>query len=825
MKTYKIFAKDNDLEMPHEAPHRKLAYRAACESIVLLKNDGVLPVRTDAIALYGAGAAMTIKGGTGSGEVNERHSISIWEGMKKAGCDITTESWLSDYQKDYADGLAQFEKRISDSLKSLDIATYMNLFLQSYSYPFGRPITTEDVENSDTDTCIYVVARQSGEGHDRKLEEFMLSEEEREHIRFCTSHYEKTIVVLNVGSSFDVCFMDEIPGINALIYFCQQGSAGGEAFADIISGKVTPSGKLTDTWVRSYDDVPFGHEYSHLNGHLDNEDYKESIYVGYRYYDTFGVEPYFPFGYGLSYSQFNISYEHIHMYDGGCVAVTVRVTNTSDTFSGKEVVQLYASCPAGKLDKEYQRLVAFAKTGNLAPGESEELILMFPIQYLTSFNPDTKETLMEKGRYLLRIGSHSRNTQICAALDLTEDFIFEKHKEICPLKKPLDVLKSDNTLMPDYKLANDDILTITADMIDTVVHTYEDLPVTTNRQVLKQLKALKPHERIDLVVGAGLKDMLLNSSYVKVPGVAGNTTSKFVGKGIPNLALADGPAGIRVQRRFTITKNGTAKMIDMQFDMMKYLPNFVKKLFCGNEKTDKIYYQFTTAFPVANAMAQTWNEDLWIEMGNAIGEEMQTYGITFWLAPGVNIHRNPLCGRNYEYFSEDPILSGLIASAINNGVTSVPGRFVTLKHFAANNQEDNRNHVSSNVDERALREIYLKPFEIPVRESLIGSVMTSYNKLNGVYTSNSKDLLTHVLRNEWGFDGLVMTDWTTTAKGQSDPALCMTAGNDLIMPGSERDKKCIKKAVLDGSLSTRDVNRCAANVLQAIQNSAISIKD
>ena len=207
---------------------------------------------------------MTIKGGTGSGEVNERHSISIWEGMKKAGCDITTESWLSDYQKDYADGLAQFEKRISDSLKSLDIATYMNLFLQSYSYPFGRPITTEDVENSDTDTCIYVVARQSGEGHDRKLEEFMLSEEEREHIRFCTSHYEKTIVVLNVGSSFDVCFMDEIPGINALIYFCQQGSAGGEAFADIISGKVQPSGLLPiqlpadmDTVETHCEDLPF----------------------------------------------------------------------------------------------------------------------------------------------------------------------------------------------------------------------------------------------------------------------------------------------------------------------------------------------------------------------------------------------------------------------------------------------------------------------------------------------------------------------------------------------------------------------------------------
>ena len=450
---------------------------------------------------------------------------------------------------------------------------------------------------------------------------------------------------------------------------------------------------------------------------------------------------------------------------------------------------------------------------------------MFPLEYLTSFNPDTKETLMEKGRYLLRIGSHSRSTQICAALELAQDIIFEKHHEICPVKKPLNVLKSVSASSKDVQLTENNILIVRPDMIQTIVHTYNSLPISTDKHILKQLKSLKPHERIELVVGAGLKDMLLNSSYIKVPGVAGNTTSKFIDKGIPNLALADGPAGIRIQRRSTITKNGTAKMIDMQFDMMKFFPNFIKKIFCGNEKTDKIYYQFTTAFPVANAMAQTWNEDLWMEMGNAIGEEMEEYGITFWLAPGVNIHRNPLCGRNFEYYSEDPILSGLIASAINNGVTSVPGRFVTLKHFAANNQEEHRNHVSSNVDERTLREIYLKPFEIPVRESKIGAVMSSYNKLNGVYTSNSKDLLTHVLRNEWNFEGLVMTDWTATANGQSNPALCMSAGNDLIMPGSEMDKKCIKKAVLNGSLSTRDVNRCAANVLQAIKNSAISTSD
>ena len=822
MKKYITFARDNDNEMSHEAPHRNLAYRAASESIVLLKNDGVLPVHTDAIALYGAGAAMTIKGGSGSGEVNERHSISIWEGMEAAGCEITTTAWLSDYIEEYQNGLKAFEDRISKALKSLDVSTYMGLFLQSYSYPYGRPITLEDVKKSETDTCIYVIARQSGEGHDRKLEEFQISAEEKEHLLFCTKHYEKTIVVLNVGSSFDVRFLDEIPGINALIYFCQQGTSGGAAFADIISGTVNPSGKLTDTWVNTYDDVPFGSEYSYLNGQLDNEDYKESIYVGYRYYDTFHVEPRYPFGFGLSYTQFDIQYCSIHLENSGCVVITADVTNIGDTYSGKEVVQLYASCPSGNLDKEYQRLVAFAKTKELAPGERDVIVLTFPLSYLTSFHPESKETLMEKGRYLLRIGSHSRQTEICAALDLEQNIIFEKHKAICPLNKDIELLKSSSAPNVDaHPLKEKDILTIPPDLIKTQVHTYEELPVTKDRKILKQLKSFKPHERIELVVGAGILDMLMNQSYVKVPGVAGNTTSKFVDRGLPNIALSDGPAGIRIQRRSAITKNGTSKMIDMQFDMMKYLPDFVKKLFCGNEKKDKIYYQYTTAFPVANAMAQTWNEDLWIEMGYAIGEEMKTYGITFWLAPGVNIHRNPLCGRNFEYFSEDPVLSGLAARAITEGVQSVPGRFVTLKHFAANNQEENRNHVSSNVDERALREIYLKSFEIPVREGDAKGLMSSYNKLNGVYTSNSKDLLTHVLRNEWHFNGLVMTDWTTTAKGQSDPAMCMAAGNDLIMPGSENDKKRIKKAVLNGTLSTRDVNRCASNVLSAIKSNRV----
>lgn len=819
MKNYITYAKTNDHILPYEELHRQVAYRAATEGIVLLENDGTLPISRGKVAMYGAGVEYTIKGGTGSGEVNERHSVSILEGMETAGFEITTKKWLTDYASEYENGLRELEEKIKSSLKKLDLHTYLSVFLQSYHYPFGRLITDQDLKDSDTDTCIYIVARQSGEGTERKLDnyDFQLSDIEKQNIRFCTEHYKKTIVVLNIGSSFDTSFMDEIPGINALIYLCQLGTAGGTAFADILTGKVTPSGKLTDTWVKSYVDVPFGMDYSYLNGNLENENYREDIYVGYRYYDSFQITPRYPFGYGLSYTTFDIQYQDI-IKDIDAISVSVKVTNTGACYSGKEIVQLYVSCPQGRLSKEYQRLCAFAKTSILAPGQEENLTLQFPLSALTSYDETLAAFILEAGTYLIRIGGNSQQTTICAAIDIEKEICLSKHKNICPVQTPLKTLTPPAIHLPDADSIDDHII-ITPHDVATVTYLYNELPVTTERKLTEKLKTLTVKERIQLVVGAGMKDMLMNSSYIKVPGAAGNTTSSLLGKGIVNIALADGPAGLRIQRRSTIGKNGTAKMVDMQIDMMKYFPEIFKKFLCGNPDKEPVYYQFTTAFPVATAMAQTWNLNLLEEMGNAVAEEMQEYGVTFWLAPALNIHRNPLCGRNFEYYSEDPLLSGKMAAAITKGVQKHSGCFVTIKHYCGNNQEENRNHVSSNMTERALREIYLRGFEIAVRESNAKGLMTSYNKINGIYANNNKDLLTHVLRQEWGFDGLVMTDWTATAKGQSDPAKCIESGNDLLMPGSSSDKKRIKKAIRDGKLTRRDLNRCAGRVLDAIQQS------
>jgi len=256
-------------------------------------------------------------------------------------------------------------------------------------------------------------------------------------------------------------------------------------------------------------------------------------------------------------------------------------------------------------------------------------------------------------------------------------------------------------------------------------------------------------------------------------------------------------------------------------EFMKFIPGIVKKFIFGNREKNNLVFQFTTAFPVEVALAQSWNTELLEEIGEAIGKEMAEYGVTYWLAPGLNIHRNPLCGRNFEYFSEDPFLSGKMGAAITRGVQSIEGTYATIKHFVANNQEDNRSKVSSNVNERALREIYLRGFEIAVKEGGVKGVMTSYNRVNGTYTANSHDLCTKVLRNEWGFDGVVMTDWFATGKGLASNGLCMKAGNDLIMPGGRYYKKEILADLKKGIVNEEDIRRCAANVLRSIVNSKL----
>lgn len=823
-----------------EKANREVAYQAALEGIVLLENDGCLPVKPGKIALFGAGAGMTIKGGTGSGEVNERHAVSIREGLEMSGFTVTTGEWIDEYARLYEAGEKAYAEAFRKKLMTLNMTNVINLMSEPYQYPFGQPVTKADLEDSGTDTCIYVIARQAGEGADRKLKnkEYTLSEVERQNISLCAAYYEKMIVAVNVGASFDMNFLDEISGINAVVFFAQQGTMGGKAFADLVSGEATPSGKLADTWAQHYEDIPFAKEYSYLNGNLKEEHYKEGIYVGYRYFDSFHVMPKYPIGYGLSYTTFSWDMEEI-VVDQTKITVSVRVKNTGEQYAGKEVLQLYVSCPEGRIEKEYQKLAAFAKTDRLKPGESQIVTLQFDFADLASYSTADAGMILEAGEYRFRLGNSSRNTEVCAVVELDEEVVTKHLAHICERLSPVEELHQpkwktaehtgrENTDGEHTGRENSDKETnvpenvahraICATDFETIEYHYKTPDVYSSEKLDPILNKLSTEELAALTAGAGMRGQ---KKFFEAPGSAGFTTGKLLRKGIPNVALADGPAGLRLQKRSALTRSGKLKAVDPFISLMNYMPDFVKKLMLADPDKNILLYQFTTAFPVGLALAQSWNTELVEKVGNAVGEEMKAYGVTYWLAPALNIHRNPLCGRNFEYYSEDPLISGKMAAAMTRGVQKNRGCFVTIKHFCCNNQEDNRNRTNANVSERALREIYLRGFEIVVKEAYPGAVMSSYNKVNGEYVNNSYDLLTKVLRNEWGFDGLVMTDWFATGKGLGDHAKAIAAGNDLLMPGGDGAVKAVTKAVQDGVITVTDVRRCAANVLHGIMSSRI----
>ena len=799
-----------------EADNLKLAYEAACESIVLLKNDGVLPLKNPKIAAFGAGVSKTIKGGTGSGEVNERHSVSVYEGLKDSGYDVTTEKWLEDYDRFYALEEADFKKKKLWRVNPFKKDSIME-FIWGVFQPPVKAITMEDIKASNTDTCIYVLSRQAGEGRDRRLREgdFLLMKEEIEGIRLCAQEYNHFVLIINCGSGIDLTALDDVEGINGIIYISQLGTEGGRAVADVLKGVVSPSGKLTDTWAKNYTDLPFAMDYSYLNKNVCEEYYKEGIYVGYRYFDSFRKECRYPFGYGLSYTDFSM-----HMISVTCnetiVTVKVEVKNIGNSYSGKEVCQLYVSQPEGELPKVYQELIAFDKTGDLKPGEKEILSMQFDMRDVAVYRERDGVYMLDAGDYVLRLGNSSACTVPVGIIRLEESCIISKHENICPMKDCFKELNSNRRTetLPE----NLPILTMDLSGVREVVYDYSGVDTPVNEKVRAFVDGLTLKEKAEVVVGVG---MFGRKNHFDLPGSVGNTTSKFWEKGLVNVALCDGPAGLRIQKHTTVEKNGTFKPVQLVMSIYEAFPKFVQAFMLGNPNKRPVLHQYTTAFPVTSALAQSWNRKLMYQVGVGIFKEMQEYGCTYWLAPAVNIHRNPLCGRNFEYYSEDPRLTGILASALTTGVQQEEGYYVAVKHFACNNQEDNRNHISSNVSERALRELYLKPFEIVVRQGQAKSVMTSYNKINGVYTPNSYDLCTKVLRNEWGFTGVVMTDWYSTGGKKADDALAIKVGNDLIMPGTKEAKRKIIRSVKRGKISELHLNQCCYNVVQSIFNSSI----
>ncbi len=837
-----------------ELDHMALSRDLAGECVVLLENDGALPLKEKgAIALFGNGARHTVKGGTGSGDVNSRTVVTIEQGLKEAGYAVRGQEWLDRYDSCLAEAKTAYAKFVKKKSAETGMQESMVTFYDPFVEPVPDAVTEEDVRASKADTAIYVIARNSGEGSDRYAREgdYLPFAQELESLKVLGRCCRQVILVLNIGGVMELTEIRKIPGINAILLMSQLGNIGGHVLADVISGVVTPSGKLTDTWAERYSDYPSSADFSHNDGNVDDEFYREGIYVGYRYFDTFGIKPLYCFGYGRSYTTFALSDEQVSVKNGK-VTVSVKVTNTGDAYSGKEVVQVYYSAPAGKLDKPYQELAAFVKTSLLKPGQSETVSAEFAVKDMASYCEQCASWVLEAGSYIIRVGTSSRDTMAAAEIVLDRTVKTAVLKNVFALDMEMEELKGPETA---GSACEKPVLSIplSADSIETETASYQGEreiyttdktekltmdDILNGRCTVEELTAqLSVEELAVLCVGTERRGegSIVGSASNVVPGAAGDSAALLAeDRGIKGMIMADGPAGLRLQPHFKTTMDG--KMIPGGAVMGDVIVPFPEDL---DESQVKDYYQYCTAIPIGWALAQAWNSRLLEEIGSMVGGEMEQFHVDLWLAPAMNIHRNPLCGRNFEYYSEDPVVAGKAAAAITKGVQSHAGKGTTIKHFAANSQEDNRYFSNAHITERAMREIYLKGFEIAVKESQPMSIMTSYNLINGIHTANSYELLQTVARDEWGFEGVVMTDWYTSQDfkemtGGEDTVYpisastgCVCAGNDIQMPGCQKNVDDLVESVkenkkIDGyQVTLADLQFNAANVIRAAAKTTV----
>ncbi len=833
-----------------EILHGKLAGKLAAEGMVLLKNEGVLPLKTSAPAgLFGGGAVRTVKGGTGSGDVNNRENISVYRGLKEAGVPITSEEWLIDYEKRYEAARNVWKEKVLKDAEKME-NPFDAYALNPFSMPEGRSISEEDVKGALT--ALYVISRISGEGKDRSRTEgdYYLSRQEREDILFLNRQNMPIVLILNVGAPVELTdILQEAENIKGILLISLPGQEGGHAAANVLFGKSVPGGRLTATWAKRYEDYPSAEEFGALNGNLETEEYREGIYVGYRYFSSFGVQPLFPFGYGLSYTEFSVDFDRLEITETGAELI-VTVKNIGKIYASREVVQVYVTLPQKEMEeaecsaadeeriglsylfgpqgKECYRLAGFARTGLLQPGESQQLRVVTDQKQMAGFSEEQQAWIVEKGSYGLWLGKHAESLEPAAILTVPESVVLERTERIRPAQKVLEEFAEPKSVKENVskwlKMAKKQktpefLFHPRGEQNRETKYSVTPMPGGQggSKEELKgKEQELSVEELIPLLYGNVVKGAsTLGSSGVRVPGSAGETTETLEHKyGVRSLIMADGPAGLRLRQSYQVDRKSDSVY---GVGVLGSLENGFLEEMEFHEDADT-YYQYCTAFPVGTALAQTWDVDLMREFGRAVALEMEEFYVDLWLAPGMNIQRNPLCGRNFEYYSEDPFLSGKMAAAVVSGVQADGNCGVTVKHFACNNQEDNRMSVNVCISPRALREIYLRGFEIAVRESRPVAVMSSYNRINGFHAANFGDICTGVLRKEWGFEGVVMSDWNTTVPADGSISWkCAVAGNDIIMPGNPQDDENIRQACERGELSEEAIRTCGRRVLAMIR--------
>ena len=494
--------------------------------------------------------------------------------------------------------------------------------------------------------------------------------------------------------------------------------------------------------------------------------------------------------------------------------VEVFFENTGEQYSGREVVQVYVTPPQTGMEKEEKRLAGFAKTDILEPGEEQKLTILLEQKQFASYVQEQCAWVIEAGKYGIWIGQDSVSLRIAALLEVEKTTVIEKTNQVCPKIAGFEEIKA-----PLFARDKEREWLVKAEEEHVAVLSFLPGQEVCRGREKYFAKKQEVEELIPLLYGNITQNTsTLGSAGVRVPGSAGETTEALEETyGVRSLIMADGPAGLRLRQSYEVDrKNDTV----YGAGVLSSLENGFLEEIKEHENADK-YYQYCTAFPVGTALAQTWDIQLMERFGDAVAVEMEEFHVDLWLAPGMNIQRNPLCGRNFEYYSEDPYLSGMMAAAVTKGVQSHPGCGVTLKHFACNNQEDNRMGVDVRVCERALREIYFRGFELAVKKSAPAALMASYNRINGVYAANSRDLCTLLAREEWGFSGVVMSDWNTTVPEDGSVAWkCAAAGNDIIMPGNFDDDQNIRQAYEKGELSEEAIRNCAGRILEMVRKLA-----
>ena len=769
MNSYKL-----DLEK-----YAALARQAVAEGCVLLENEGqALPLRDgERVAVFGRMAFHYYKSGLGSGGlVNTRYVVGILDALKECeGIHLDEklmgiyEDWIMENPYDEGQGWG----RVPWCQKEMDVTEEML-----------------DCARRD-DVSLVVIGRTAGEDQDNnaKAGSYCLTETEEDMIRRVCEVSERTVVVLNVGNIIDMSWVEKYRP-QAVLYVWQGGQEGGNGVADVLTGKVCACGKLTDTIAADINDYPstvnFGDPFKNY--------YKEDIYVGYRYFETFAKDKVlYPFGYGLSYTTFEMKAE-VLKNTGDEITLSVTVSNTGEV-RGKEVVQVYVKVPQGKLGNPARKLIGFAKTKELAPGEQEEVCIVIQKYDMASYD-DSGVTghkscyVLEEGCYEIFVGSDVRSAVSVGCYEEEFRVIEELEEAYAPVEK---FQRMKAVLLPDgtYQAVTEEVPVRTVDpqerraneMSETLDYTgdkgYKLVDVLDKKVSMEEFIAqISEEDLIAIFRGEGMCSPKVTAGTA---AAFGGVTDGLTALGIPVGCCSDGPSGIRMD--------------------------------CG-----------TKAFSLPNgtSFGCTFNVELVGALYEMTGKELLLNKIDSLLGPGMNIHRNPLNGRNFEYISEDPILTGRICAAQVKAMAK-SGIGSTIKHFCGNNQEVGRSTSDSVISERALREIYLKGFEIAVKEGGARSVMTTYGSVNGLWTAGSYDLCTTILRKEWGFDGIVMTDWWAKSNYEGHQAEApvkapmVAAQNDIYMVVSDAkanpENDDVEEMLHAGKITLGELQRNAANIL------------